>query len=65
LADVIVFLQDFVPRSRHHDMSANFKIDSEVLDRRVADRIERDFKTMLPFVRWLNTSLGYHPADKR
>jgi uncharacterized protein (TIGR02453 family) len=39
--------------------------DTEVLDRRVADRVERDFKTMLPFVRWLNRSLGYQPADKR
>jgi uncharacterized protein (TIGR02453 family) len=39
--------------------------DSEVLDRRVVDRVERDFKTMLPFVRWLNSSLGYPPADKR
>ena len=39
--------------------------DSEVLDRRVVDRVERDFKTMLPFVRCLNKSLGYQPADQR
>jgi uncharacterized protein (TIGR02453 family) len=39
--------------------------DAEVLDRRVVDRVERDFKTMLPFVRWLNRALGYQPADKR
>ena len=39
--------------------------DSEVLDRRVVDRIEKDYKTTLPFVRWLNKSLGYPPADRR
>jgi uncharacterized protein (TIGR02453 family) len=39
--------------------------DAEVLDRRVVDRVERDFKTMLPFVRWLNSSLGYQPAERR
>jgi uncharacterized protein (TIGR02453 family) len=39
--------------------------DSEVLDRRLVDRIEKDYRTMLPFVRWLNNALGYTPADKR
>ena len=39
--------------------------DTEVLDRRIVDRIERDFKTMLPFVRWLNGALGYQPAERR
>ena len=39
--------------------------DTEVLDRRLVDRIEKDYKTMLPFVRWLNKSLGYLPSDKR
>jgi len=39
--------------------------DDEVLDRRLVDRVEKDFKTMLPFVRWLNNSLGYPPATKR
>lgn len=36
--------------------------DADVLSRRLADRIERDYRTMLPFVRWLNKSLGYPPA---
>ena len=36
-----------------------------VLDRRLVDRIEKDYKTMLPFVRWLNKSLGYPPAERR
>jgi len=39
--------------------------DTEVLDRRLADRVERDFKTMLPFVRWLNHALGYREAERR
>jgi uncharacterized protein (TIGR02453 family) len=39
--------------------------DAEVLDRRVVDRVEKDYKTMLPFVRWLNRALGYQAADRR
>jgi hypothetical protein len=39
--------------------------DAEVMDRRLADRIEKDYKTMLPFVRWLNVSLGYPPSERR
>lgn len=39
--------------------------DDEVLDRRLVDRIEKDYKTMLPFVRWLNGSLGFPAADRR
>lgn len=39
--------------------------DTEVLDRRVVDRVEKDYKTMLPFVRWLNRALGYQAADRR
>lgn len=39
--------------------------DQEVLDRRLVDRVERDFRTMLPFVRWLNRALGFQPAERR
>ena len=39
--------------------------DDDVLDRRLADRVEKDYKTMLPFVRWLNRALGYQSADRR
>jgi uncharacterized protein (TIGR02453 family) len=39
--------------------------DTEVLDRRLADRVEKDYKTMLPFVRWLNRALGYREAERR
>ena len=39
--------------------------DAEVLDRRVVDRVEKDYRTMLPFVRWLNRALGFQAADRR
>ena len=39
--------------------------DGEVLDRRIVDRVEKDYRTMLPFVRWLNRALGYQAAERR
>ena len=39
--------------------------DNEALDRKLVDRIEKDYKTMLPFVRWLNRALGYPAAERR
>lgn len=39
--------------------------DAEVTDRRLADRIQRDYAVLLPMVRWINRSLGYLPAEKR
>ncbi len=39
--------------------------DTEVEGRRLPDRIERDFTTMLPFVRWLNRALGYRESERR
>jgi uncharacterized protein (TIGR02453 family) len=39
--------------------------DDHVLDRRVADRVEKDYRTMLAFVRWLNAALGFRPAERR
>jgi uncharacterized protein (TIGR02453 family) len=39
--------------------------DADVLDRRLVDKVEKDFKTMLPFVRWLNQTLGYPAKDRR
>lgn len=39
--------------------------DDEVLNPRLVDRVEKDYATMLPFVRWLNNSLGYPPAERR
>jgi uncharacterized protein (TIGR02453 family) len=39
--------------------------DAQALSTRLADRVERDFTTLLPFVRWLNNALGYRPATRR
>jgi uncharacterized protein (DUF2461 family) len=39
--------------------------DEEVLSPKLADRVEKDYRTMLPFVRWLNRALGYREAEKR
>lgn len=39
--------------------------NEEVTSTKLADRVEKDFRLMLPFVRWLNTSLGYPPKQRR
>jgi uncharacterized protein (TIGR02453 family) len=39
--------------------------DAEVLNRNVAQRVEKDFAVALPLVRWLNNALGYRPATTR
>ena len=39
--------------------------DKEVLSRRLLDRMEKDYTTMLPFVRWLNKALGFQAAETR
>ena len=39
--------------------------DAQVLDKRLADRVAKDFRGILPLVRWLNRSLGYLPAARR
>lgn len=39
--------------------------DAEVLDRKLAQHLEKDFAVALPLVRWLNSALGYRPATSR
>jgi uncharacterized protein (DUF2461 family) len=39
--------------------------DKEVLDPSLGGRIEKDFRLILPMVRWLNSALGYAPAERR
>lgn len=39
--------------------------DAEVTDRRLPDRIQRDYAVLLPMVRWINRALGYQPAERR
>ncbi len=38
--------------------------DREVLSSRLADGLEKDFRLMLPLVRWLNGALGLRPASR-
>lgn len=39
--------------------------DSDVLSAKLPALVERDFRRLLPFVRWLNDSLGYPPMERR
>ena len=39
--------------------------DAEVLSAELPQLIARDFKTLLPLVRWLNDALGYPPLTQR
>ena len=39
--------------------------NEDVTSKSLADRVEKDFRLMLPFVRWLNSSLGYPPKERR
>ena len=39
--------------------------DEEALDRRLPQRLARAFRTLTPFVRWLNGALGLRPAERR
>ena len=38
---------------------------SEALDRRLPQRLERAYRTLTPFVRWLNGALGLRAAERR
>ncbi|MCP6559704.1 DUF2461 domain-containing protein, partial [Klebsiella pneumoniae] len=39
--------------------------EKEVLGTRLPQILERDYKALLPLVRWLNAALGYKPASGR
>ncbi len=39
--------------------------DKDVLGKKLGEKIEQDFKVMLPLVRWLNAALGYAPSERR
>jgi uncharacterized protein (DUF2461 family) len=38
---------------------------SEVTSAALADRLEEVFRTMVPFVRWLNGAMGFRPHSSR
>jgi uncharacterized protein (TIGR02453 family) len=51
---------------RYQSFTAGAELsEADVLSRRLVDRIEKDYKVLLPFVRWLNQSLGFPRADRR
>jgi uncharacterized protein (TIGR02453 family) len=51
---------------RYQSFTAGAELsDADILDRKLVDKIEKDFKTMLPFVRWLNQALGYRARERR
>jgi uncharacterized protein (TIGR02453 family) len=39
--------------------------DREATSPRLAAALERDFATLVPLVRWLNTAIGYKAAERR
>ena len=39
--------------------------DDQVTGPRLAEVLEKDFRAMLPLVRWLNATLGLHAAEVR
>jgi len=39
--------------------------EREVLGTKLPQILERDYKVLLPLVRWLNLALGYAPAKSR
>ena len=39
--------------------------DEEALDPRLPQRLERIYRTLTPFVRWLNGGLGLRAAERR
>lgn len=39
--------------------------DAEVTGRNLADKVEKDFLTMLPLIRWINQALGFAEWERR
>ena len=37
----------------------------ELLHQRLVDKVAKDYRTLLPIVRWLNQSLGYRERRAR
>ena len=51
-------------RYRSFTMSSALTPD-EIVSPALADTLERDYRTLLPFVRWLNSACGFPPATRR
>jgi len=51
---------------RHASFTVSARLaDAEVLRPDLARLVEKDFRLMLPFVRWLNLALGYEAKERR
>lgn len=50
---------------RYRSFTVSRPLGEEVLARSLPDVLERDFRMMLPMVRWLNRALGYPAAQAR
>jgi uncharacterized protein (TIGR02453 family) len=51
---------------RHRSFTMSHPLSNEdVMSPRLAGLLERDYKTLLPLIRWLNVALGYPPAARR
>ncbi len=54
------------PWLRHASFTVSAPLgDADVLRADVVRRVERDFRLMLPFVRWLNEALGHGAKERR
>ena len=51
---------------RYQSFTAGAELsDADVLHQRLVDKVAKDYRTLLPFVRWLNQSLGYRERRAR
>ena len=51
---------------RYQSFTAGRKLtDDETLGAGLADRLESDFRALVPLIRWLNGALGLPPATRR
>jgi hypothetical protein len=50
---------------QYRSFTVSRQLGPEIHDRSLTNVLERDFKMMLPMVRWLNDALGYPAASRR
>ena len=51
---------------RYQSFTAGAELsDADVLHQRLVDKVAKDYRTLLPIVRWLNQSLGYRERRAR
>jgi uncharacterized protein (DUF2461 family) len=51
---------------RYKSFTSHRKLSAaDVRNADLPDRLARDYAAIIPFVRWINTALGYPPAKRR